>query len=156
MFGLIRKKDLKAFAERVNEDNILDAKMGAPGHPYTFEEQKRAAHCHGYAEGSRAFFLALLAFLDGGKPQKKKRSRRRIARKPVQCSKTYREAETIITVTIDNIDKNVSVPEDFDVVDYKAWVEKRVRRVISENSLGDAYTQVKVQVFLKDDEEAGR
>ena len=167
MFGLIRKKDLAAFAERVHNDNALDARMDVPMKPVSYEDHKKAAYYNGYVDGSRALLFALRAFMFGGKrkprrcvgegfPLPKARGARKDGRRnasPTGRASICREFETIVTVQIHDIDKNVELPLCFNVDDYKAGVEQRIRRALEASGGGDAYTQVKVQVFMKDERE---
>ena len=157
MFGLIRKKDLAAFAERVHNDNALDARICAPLQPVSYEDHKRAAYYSGYVDGSRALLFALRAYLFGGKRKAHRKNGAPRTSPPTGslggASVACREFETIVTVVMHDIDKNVKLPLCFNVDDYKAGVEQRVRRALEAAGGGDAYTQVKVQVFMKDEGE---
>ncbi len=157
MFGLIKKRDLAAFAERVHNDNALDARICAPMQPVSYEEHKRAAYYSGYVDGSRALLFALRAYLFGGKRKRKVRPitkdvlGRQATISPANA-KTYREFETIVTLRIHEISKNVVAPEPFDIGAYKLGVEDRIRRVLREADLYGDNVNVKVQVVIKKDE----
>lgn len=152
MFGLIKKKELSAFAERVHNDNALDARIGAPLNPVSYDDHKRAAYWNGYADGSRAFLFALRAFMFGGK-KKRERVDKLVPIKRAAGPTVCREFETVVTVQVDEIDKNAVLPEWFALGPYKLGVEDRIRRALYEAGCDDANINVKVQVFMKDEGE---
>ena len=158
MFGLIKKKDLAAFAERVHNDNALDARMDVPMKPVSYEDHKKAAYYSGYVDGSRALLFALRAFMFGGRKKQRRKgggaSRTspptRVASGGSVGASICREFETIVTVQIHGIDKNVELPADFDINKHKRSIEAHVCRVLREPLFEDANVNVKVQVFMKE------